>query len=243
MRREIFSWYSNSLHKHMEIVEYGHYGDALLLFPTAGADYLEYERFHLIGAISGVINSGKFKVYSINSINNESWLNNSMHPRHKSIRHNEFNNYVINEVVPFIKSRTSPNTPIFSSGASLGALHSVNLFFRRPDVFAGVIGMSGIYDLNYYTKGYSDIDVYFNSPMNYLQNLTDHNILSQIRRSPHIHIVCGSGSYENPDASRAFSALLHHKGIPHELDVWGHDMPHDWVTWRKMLPYYLSHKF
>ena len=243
MRREIHSWYSPSLNKHMEIVEYGHFGDALLLFPTAGADYLEYERFHLIGAISQAINSGKFKVFSINSINNESWLNNSMHPRHKAIRHTQFNDYVINEVVPFIKTKTSQETPIFSSGASLGAFHAVNLFFKRPDVFAGVIGMSGIYDLSYYTKGYQDEDVYFNSPMQYLPNLTDHNLLSQMRKSPHIHIVCGAGSYENPDASRAFSGVLASKGIPHELDVWGTDMPHDWVTWRKMLPYYLEHKF
>ena len=227
----------------MEVVVYGHYGDALLLFPTAGADYLEYERFHLIGAIKEVIESGKFKVFSINSINNESWLNRSMHPRHKSIRHNEFNNYVINEVVPFIKNHTSQETPIFTSGASLGALHSVNLFFRRPDVFAGVIGMSGIYDLSYYTNGYYDQDVYFNSPMQYLPGLTDHNLLSQMRRSPHIHIVTGSGSYEDPNASRQFSAVLTSKSIPHELDVWGTDMPHDWVTWRKMLPYYLKAKF
>ena len=243
MRREIHSWYSPSLHKNMEIVVYGHYGDALLLFPTAGADYLEYERFHLIGALKPFIDSGKFKVFSINSINNESWLNRHMHPRHKSIRHVEFNNYVINEVVPFIKQKTSQGTPIFNSGASLGALHSANLFFKRPDVFAGVIAMSGIYDLSYYTDGYHDEDVYFNSPMQYMYHINDHYWLSHMRNSPHIHIVCGSGSYENPDASRAFSAVLASKAIPHELDVWGHDMPHDWVTWRKMLPHYLGSRF
>ena len=243
MNREIHKWYSPSLNKEMEIAVYGHYGDALLLLPTAGADYLEYERFQLINTLQDVINSGKFKVFSINSINSESWLNSKMHPRHKAIRHQQFNHYVENEVLPFIKTHTSPITPVFTAGASLGALHSANLFFRRPDLFAGVIAMSGNYDLSTYTDGYYDTDVYFNSPEHYLYNMNDENLLNQIRKSKHIHILTGSGDYETPDASRRFSALLDFKGIPNDLDVWGYDMPHDWQTWRAMLPYVLSAKF
>jgi esterase/lipase superfamily enzyme len=227
----------------MEVAVYGHYGFALLLLPTAAADFLEYERFQLIDAIASQINAGKVKVFSINSINAESWLNNQMHPRHKSIRHQQFNEYVFNEVVPFIKSSTSEETPIITCGASLGALHSANLFFRRPGLFAGVIGMSGDYDLSTYTKGYHDQDVYFNSPVQYLPNLSDEHLLSQIRRSGQIHLVTGSGEWENPEATRRFAGILHAKGIPHELDVWGSDMPHDWPTWRKMLPYYLNARF
>lgn len=243
MRREIHNWFSPSLHKDMPIVMYGHYGAALLMLPTAAADFLEYERFQLIDAISKPINDGKFKVFSVNSINSESWLNPHMHPRHKSIRHQQFNNYIFNEVVPFIKTHTSWDTPIFTTGASLGALHAANLFFKRPDLFAGTIAMSGDYELGTYTKGYHDQDVYFNSPMQYLPNLNDEYFLSRIRGSGHIHILAGQGDYENPDASRRLSAVLSSKGIPHELDIWGHDMKHDWPTWRKMLPYYLASRF
>ena len=243
MKREIHAWHSPSLNKHMDIVAYGHYGFALLLLPTAAADFLEYERFHLIDAIQPHIDSGKVKVFSINSINSESWLNSNMHPRHKAIRHQQFNDYVYNEVIPFIRNMTSQETPIITCGASFGALHSANLFFRRPDIINGVIAMSGDYDLSSYTKGYHDQDVYFNSPVQYLPNLSDEHILGQIRSSQHIHIVTGSGDWEAPDASRRFSKILNAKGIPHELDVWGYDIPHDWDSWRKMLPYYLGSRF
>ena len=100
MRRFLDGWHSPSLDRHMDIAVYGHYGFALLLIPTAAADYLEYERFHLIDAIKGPIEAGKVKVFSINSINNESWLNKDMHPPHKAIRHNQFNEYVEREVDP-----------------------------------------------------------------------------------------------------------------------------------------------
>lgn len=243
MKREIHAWHSPALNKNMEVAVYGHYGFALLLLPTAAADFLEYERFHLIDAISRQIDEGKVKVFSINSINAESWLNQHMHPRHKAIRHRQFNEYVFNEVVPLIKNMTSQDTPIITSGASFGALHSANLFFRRPDLINGVIAMSGDYDLSTYTKGYHDEDVYFNSPMQYLPNLNDGHYLPLIKKSGHIHIVTGSGDWEHPEASRRFSAVLHAKGIPHELDVWGPDIPHDWPSWRKMLPYYLDTRF
>lgn len=226
----------------MEIAVYGHYGFALLLLPTAAADYLEYERFLMLDVLKPHIDAGKVKVFSINSINAEAWLNNQMHPRHKSIRHQQFNGYVEHEVIPFIRTHTSADTPIITTGASLGALHAANLYFRRPDLIQGTIAMSGIYDLTTYTKGHFDEDVYFNSPAHYLPNL-EGPYLHMLRRARNIHILSGSGDYEDPDSSRQLSGILSAKGIPHELDIWGWDMRHDWPTWRAMLPHYVGSRF
>ncbi len=243
MKKEINSWYSPALNREMPIATYGDFGFALLLVPTAAADYLEYERFQLLDHLAPYIDSGKVKVFSIDSINNESWMNNDMNPRDKSIRHQQWNNYVFGEVIPFIKSSTSADTPIITCGASFGALHSMNLFLKRPDLINGVIAMSGVYDLTEYTKGHYDDDVYFNSPLHYMNRLTDHNILEQIRKSKHIHIITGGGEYEDPTASGKFARVLYEKGIWYELDNWGKDWPHDWNTWRAMLPEYLKTRF
>lgn len=243
MERNLNSWYSPSLNKEMPISVYGHYGFAILLIPTAAADYLEYERFQLIDSIAPFINAGKIKVFSINSINMESWMNNNMDPYHKVLRHNQFNNYVFNEVIPFIRNNTSQETPIITCGASFGALHSANLFFKRPDIINGCISMSGVYDLTEYTKGYYNEDVYFNSPIHYLPNLTDHNVLEQIRQSRHIHITTGSGDHEDPEANRRFAGVLYGKGITYDLDIWGPEWRHDWPLWRTVLPQYLENRF
>lgn len=243
MKKEIASWHSPSLNKEMPIATYGDYGFALLLVPTAAADYLEYERFQLMNHIAPFIDAGVVKVFSIDSINNESWLNNNIDPFYKSHRHQQWNDYVFNEVVPFIRNSTSTDTPIITCGASFGALHSMNLFLKRPDIINGVIAMSGVYDLTEYTKGHYDDHVYFNSPMHYMPNLSNHGILEQIRRSKNIHIVTGSGSYEDPTASGKMAKTLYDKGIWYELDVWGQEWPHDWDTWRAMLPHYLGSRF
>ena len=224
----------------MPVAVYGHYGKALLLVPTAAADYLEYERFQMIDALAPLIEGGKIKVFSVNSMNNESWMNKEMLGEHKAIRHNDFNTYIYNEVIPFIKKNTSWNTPIIVSGASFGALHSMNLFLKRPDLLSGVIAMSGVYNLMEYTKGFYDEQVYYNSPAHYVPNLTDHNILEQIRSSNNIHILTGSGPYEAPDAAKDFASLLYNKGINYELSVWGEEWKHDWPTWLAMLPLFVD---
>jgi len=51
MERRITSWHSPALGMEMPLVAYGHSGYPLLMFPTAAADFLEYERFHLIDSI------------------------------------------------------------------------------------------------------------------------------------------------------------------------------------------------
>lgn len=243
MRREIQKWYSPRLDKNMEIVAYGHYGFALLLFPTAAADYLEYERFYLIDSIRHHIEAGKCKVYSINSINSESWLNSRMKPKAKAIRHQQYNGYITKEVVPFIFNDCGGRVPIITSGASLGAFHAVNTVLRSPDLFDGFIAMSGTYDLKWYADKYYDENVYFNSPVDYMPNLNDEYWLNLLRAKRHLHFVTGQGPYEHPKSSIDMGDILRKKGIPCEVDLWGHDMRHDWPTWRLMLPHYLETRF
>lgn len=242
MHREIHQWRSPRLDRNMAVAVYGHYGFALLMFPAA-ADYLEYERFQVIESIAPLIDSGKCKVFSINSVSNESWLNDAMDPRHQSTRHRQFNGYVEEEVVPFIHSHCQGRVPIITSGASFGALLSANILFRRPDLIDGCIALSGGYDLKDYTNGYWDEDVYFNSPLDYLPNLEDETQLSQLRAKHHLYFVSGQGAYEKPSASVDIGRVLSAKRIPHVIDLWGHDVNHDWPWWRKMLPHYLGTKF
>ena len=227
----------------MEIAVYGHYGFALLMFPTAAADYLEYERFQLIDSIRWFIDSGRVKAFSVNSINSESWLNAHVPPPYRALRHQQYNQYIVDEVVPFIRNHCSNETMIITTGASLGALHAANTLFRRPDIFAGTIAMSGSYDIKAYADGYYDDNCYFNSPVDYLANLNDEGLLAALRAKQHIYLLSGQGSYEAPERSRQLGEILASKGIPHHVDLWGHDIGHDWPTWRQMLPHVLGTKF
>lgn len=243
MRREIHKWYSPAMYKEMEIAVYGHYGFALLMFPTAGADFLEYERFQMIDSLRPFIDAGKIKVFSVNSFFNDSWLNKSIYPPHKAIRHGQWNHYIESEVVPFIYSHCNGHVPIVTTGASVGAYLAANIYFRNPFTFRGAIPMSGIYDIKYYSGGFYDDTCYFNSPTDFLPYITDERTLDEMRKNMGIVLASGQGSFEDPGATVNLSNILRSKGIPHYLELWGHDMPHDWSTWRDMLPYFIGNRF
>lgn len=244
MERRTTAWYSQHLGREMPLVAYGHAGYPLLMFPTAAADYLEYERFLLVDAIKPFIESGKVRAYSINSVNRYSLLNDEAPPHVKAELLTRYDRYVTDEVLPLIRQDTGDDgaRPLVT-GASLGAFLSVNEYFRHPDLLRGVIAMSGSYDVRPYYKGYSDNNTYFNNPMQFLPNLDDDYYLPILRRADSIFILTGQGNYEAPERSRQLSDVLHSKGIPHTLDMWGHDVDHDWPWWRKMLPYYLGKLF
>jgi esterase/lipase superfamily enzyme len=228
----------------MPLVAYGHKGYPLLMFPTAAADYLEYERFHLVDAIQPLIEAGRVRAYSINSVNRYSLLNEQASPPWKAELLTRYDRYITDEVLPLIRKDTgdSQARPI-TTGASLGAFLSANAYFRHPDLLRGVIAMSGSYDIRSYLRGYTDDNVYFNNPMQYLSNLNDDYHLPLLKRADAIYILSGQGAYEAPERSRQLSQLLTTKDIPHTLDLWGHDVNHDWPWWRKMLPYYLDKLF
>lgn len=240
MHRRTESWWSPRLEKPMPIAVYGHFGVPILLFPTALADFLEYERFGVVEALIAWIERGVCKLYTINSVNAESWLHPTLPPRERILRHLAYNRYVTEEVVPFIEADCRGKVPIITAGASLGAFHAANLFFQRPDLFEGTIALSGVYNLQAYSNGYFDDDCYFNSPVHYLPNLSDTYWLPLLQRKRHIYLACGQGAYERPEATLELSAILTAKGIPHAAHIWGPEYPHDWQTWRAMMPYYVE---
>jgi esterase/lipase superfamily enzyme len=146
--------------------------------------------------------------------------------------------------VPYIRNAMgNPHARIGITGASFGAFHAANQFFRRPDIFDTLIAMSGFYDLSPgYTRGYSDDNIYFNNPSAYLGQMHDPETLFLLRERCQIHIITGRGRWEAPHKSVEFSGVLNDKGIPHNLDLWGFDVDHDWPWWRKMLPHYIGER-
>jgi esterase/lipase superfamily enzyme len=241
MQRRTTSWYSHNLNMEMPLVSYGHAGPPLLMFPTAAADFLEYERFYLVDSIKAFIEAGKLRAYSINSVNRYSLLNEKMPPHLKAELLTRYDRYITEEVLPLIRNECADgeNRPI-TTGASLGAFLAANEYFKHPDLFRGVIAMSGSYDVRAYLKDYYDDNVYFNNPVDYISNLDDDHYLPMLRNADAILIMSGQGNYEAPERSRTLSEILHSKGVPHTLDLWGPDVDHDWPWWRKMLPYALG---
>lgn len=229
----------------MEIKVYGHYGKPLIIFPTQGGTFHEAEDYHLIEVLKFFINEGRIKVFTVGSVDTDAWANEGVAVHDRGNRHEQYNGYIMQEVVPFIRNHCNkPDLQIAVTGCSMGAYHAANFFFRHPFVFDTLIAISGIFDLKLFIGDYVDDYVYFNSPLRFLPELTDEAILQKLRNNT-IVIAVGKGAWEEEMIADAeeLRQILEAKNIPAWIDVWGNDVDHDWTWWRVMLPYFVEKLF
>jgi esterase/lipase superfamily enzyme len=236
-------WHSERLQREVTMVRWGSFGQPVLLFPTAGGDAEEVERMHLIGALGPLIDAGKIKVYSCDSVAGAALMAREKNPRHQMWLQNQFHHYVRYEVVPAIRADCqSPEIEVWAAGASIGALHAIAVVCRFPDVFAKACAMSGTYDIRrFYECGvagpFSD-DFWISSPLHFVPALGGKHL--EKLRTRFVLLISGEGRAEDIGESWRMANVLGKQGIPNRVDSWGRDWPHDWQTWRKMLPQVLD---
>jgi esterase/lipase superfamily enzyme len=233
-------WHSTHLEQTVTIVRWGHYGTPVLLFPTAGGDAEECERFLMLQVLAPLIEGGRIKVYSCDSIAGRTWTSRIGDGRFRARVQNLFDRFVADELAGAIrKDCEDPGIEIITAGASIGAFNAVATLCRHPDVFRAAIGMSGTYDLTRWLDDQWSDDFYFCSPMHYLPGLGESEQLSRLRQR-FVLLATGEGQWEAPAESWQMAKVLGAKGIPNRVDPWGPDYDHNWPTWRAMLPKYLD---
>jgi esterase/lipase superfamily enzyme len=242
MNVEYHRGWSRSLGRDMELKVYGHAGKPVVVFPSSGGRFFEYEDFGMVEACRPFIDSGKVTLFAVDSVDRESWLNGSAHPADRARRHDDYDRYIVEEAVPFIRERSPDASGLLATGCSMGGYHSANFFFRHPDVFDALIALSGVYKLTRFVGDYMDETVYLNAPLAYLPNLDDPWYLDRYRRS-RIVVCVGQGAWEDEMTAdtRSLQGILAAKGVPARIDFWGHDVNHDWPWWRVQMPYFLGH--
>ncbi len=237
--KEVERWYSPRVEQNVQLARWGHFGAPVLLFPTAGGDAEEVERFHLIGALQPLLEAGRIKVYSIDSVAGRAWISNKHSGEYCSRLQNLFDAYIYQEVTPAIRRDCrSDSIEIITAGASIGAFNAAASVCRHPDVFKLAIAMSGTFDLSKYLNGRLNQDFYFSSPLHFLPNLE--GPILDLLRTRLILLPSGEGDYEDIGESWRLAGVLGAKGIPNRVDSWGKGYRHDWTTWREMLPKYLG---
>ncbi len=235
-------WYSTRVHRDVTLARWGYFGQPVLIFPTAGGDAEEIERWLVIRALEPLITEGRIKVYSCDSVAGQAWFAQEGSLAHRMWLMNQFHQYVRHEVVPAIYTdcRTD-GIPIWTAGASIGALHAVATLCRFPDVFHRALAMSGTYDLMRFVDGdhYTE-DYHHAAPMRFVPHLDEDSDQLATARRRFVLLAAGAGRAENMGETWGMADVLGHRNIPNWVDPWGPDWHHDWPTWRAMLPKYFG---
>ena len=225
------------------VAVHGHWGRPALVFPAENGDAGEFERRGMVGAVGGLLEAGRVKLYCVDSFDAASWSNRAAPLEERARAHEHYASWILDQVVPFVREDCGGADELITIGCSLGAFHAANFALKRADVFPLAICLSGNYDpASWHGWGERGEAMYFNNPMDYVAHLGgDH--LEWLRTRVSLLLVCGQGQWEDTTGSlegtRRFASLLASKGIRHELDLWGYDVAHDWPSWHAQLAHHL----
>ena len=236
MNREYHQWYSPSLGRDMELLIFGHAGARVLVFPTSKGRFYEWEDRGMMNTLGEHLERGWLQIYCVDSVDEESWYARWRHPGERAWRHMQYEAYLLHEVLP-LSWQKNPNPFLITTGASFGAYHAVNLALRHPHLVGRTLGMSGIYEVDKWTDGYLNDNIYYNNPAAFIPNEHDWGRLEALRRMD-IILVAGR---DDPlrYSTEGLSSALWNKGIGNALRLWD-GWAHDWPWWHKMLLQYIG---
>jgi len=225
------------------VIAYGHWGRPVLVFPAEAGPAHDFESWGMVDAVADLIDAGRVKVYCVDSLDSQSWSNKGVPLEERAHRHNAYESWLLDQVVPWIHGDCGGPVDILTTGCSLGAYHAANFTLKHGHLASRALCLSGNYDPSRWSGwGERGEAAYFNNPMDYVPNM-DGDHLNWLRSTVSLTLVCGQGMWEDTtgtlESTRAFAAVLAEKGIPHELDVWGHDVAHDWPWWKRQFVHHL----
>ncbi len=236
MRRKYIKHRSCYLQDYMELLILGHAGAPVLVFPTSNGRFYQWEDFSMIAALNEPITKGWLQLFCVDSIDHKSWYGFHLSPREQLTNHLDYEAYLYHEILPLIKEY-NPTRFLITTGTSFGAFHALNFALRHPEAVNRVVALSGDYDTKKYLDGYFDLDVYYNSPQDYLGGMNDP---ADIARLKHLEIILTAGDWDfclEPTLEVARS--LKRLGIPHRCDIWEGGHLHDWPLWKQQIKFYL----
>ena len=236
MDRAYHRWRSPALGRDMELLVYGRGGDRVLAFPTSMGRFHDWEDRGLVAALAGRLERGRLQLICLDSVDAESWYNRLLPPPERVRRHEEYDRYVAEEVLPFTV-RTNDNPFVTLTGASFGGYHAVNFSLRHPEKVGRVLGMSGLYDVRRFADGWYGDGLYFNNPCDFIAGERDAARLAALRR---MDIILAIGRDDSSrESNERLSGLLWGKGVGNALRTWD-GFAHDWPVWAHMLNLYIE---
>ena len=190
------SLWSPAIDAEANVHVYGHWGRPLIAFPSQQGPAWQYEERGMIDAIGDLIEAGRVKVYAVDSFDSGSWYREGLSLEERAQQHGRYEDWIVNQVVPFIRAESGDAVEIAATGVSFGAYHAANFALRRADLFPLAICHSGVYDVSVVGGGERGDAVYFNNPADYVSHLGgDH--LDWLRSRVSLILICGQGSWED----------------------------------------------
>ena len=219
------------------VIRYGHFGRPVIIFPSEYGRAWEAEDKGLVAALAPLVDVGRIKLYGVDAFDDQGWSDPWLPLEERARREIAYQDWITGPVCEWIGADSPGATSALVMGASLGAYRALAIALRRADLFPDVLGLSGCYDPTQWRAwGEPGHTAYATNPTWFVPDLRgDH--LEWLRARLHVVLTVGQGQWEDTTGAMAstvhMAGLLRDQGVRVDLDMWGHDVAHDWPWWQR----------
>ena len=266
--------WSAALGREMEFKVYGTAGVPVLAFPCGGGRFYDWENNAMPDAAAWLIQNGRIQLFCADSLAGEGMLNEALSPRRRAEMQEKYFCYITGELAPRIlelnaagnaaaavaesrepdaKDKPAEAKPakkgpvLWAVGADLGAYQAINCRLRRPQLFCGAIGLSGLYDVSRWLGAPEDDLALRNSPLAALSvGLLDSAATAALQQGQFVLCAGQAQDGREPEAlasTQAMDLALKAAGIPVSAEIWGQDVTHDWHWWARAFDVFTNRLF
>lgn len=227
-----YTLHNESGDKDFDVTVYGTAGKPVIVFPEGDSSCTSWENGGMIETLADLIDDRQAQLFATDSADNEGWYFRDADPayRYESLR--GFYAYVEDVLLPFVAEHAVTDEPPVLVGAGIGALNATVEMLRKPELFGGLLALSGSYDVRFFVDG--DLDAAWDefSPVALAANLDE----KQVERLNEVPLAFVSGQHASEtgiETQRVLDTIFADKGIEATFEYWGYDVNHDWYWWRE----------
>src|ERR1700686_515674 len=126
----------------------------------------------LVDALGGLLEAGRLKVFSGDRVAGAAIMRGEGSAGYRGALLKAYQEFARYELVPAVRADClSPEIPVVTAGASVGAFNAVSMLCRFPDAVSAAVGMSGSCDMSRFVGSGAGGELYFASPMYFLPRL------------------------------------------------------------------------
>ena len=236
---------SNDLSRAIEVEVYGDAGQPVIVLPEGDSSFASWSEGGMIDALAPLVDSGMMRLVCTDSVDLMGWYSRYAVPEYRLSNIKNVFKFVEKDLLPFVADTCGDDRPPVLAGAGMGALNACVLMLSRPQLFGGLLALSGTYDARRFVvgelpEGWEDV-----SPVDMVPALPQRGKAVRLLSGLPLAFVCGQDASEDGiDTQRALEQAFEDRGIDVTFEYWGYDVRHDWEWWRKeaaeMLPAVLS---
>lgn len=230
-----YTLHGEGANRDFDLVVYGSKGQPVIAFPEADASCVCWENNGMVAALADLIEAGTIQLFCVDSLDDESWHATGALDEYRRQNLADWFDFIEHELLAFVGTTSTSRRRPLLVGAGMGAMNVTVALLRKPAAYAGLLALSGTYDVRALVGDWAVPEWLAFSPVDLVANLDPASDVVKALKDGQLAFVSGqegseTGAWSQSLLEERMAAL----GIDATFELWGYDVSHDWCWWQEM---------